>query len=228
MSFGRRYYYVVVETQLDALLSVPTRRRYLPMLAGMLADVLLYGVLVLFAAALYHHGLPWPGRLALALGYTILLRLAWQFYVFLRTDLYHFLTTALGCVNLHEASRAYLRHVVRRPTRASHVGWSDDAWSPRDRRVAPWFLLLTFGGGLAMVATALFGALPVIVQFAERVTHGLGHGSQDSVGFWSSAASVLLLIIEFVILPLLAGRNRRHRLKNGVAVNVTADEGAKA
>lgn len=223
MSIGRRYYYLVAETHLDALLSVPPRRRYLPMLAGMLADLLLYDGLVLIAAALYRHGLAWPGRLALALGFTVLTRMAWQFFIFLRTDLYHVLTTALGCVNLHEASRAYSRHLLRRPALAGRADWSDDAWSPRDRRIAPWFLLMLCCGGLAMAGTAVFAVWPVLEQFAERAWNGLVHHSQDAAGFWSSTASLLMLSIEFIVLPLLAGRSRRQERETGAPVRVTAE-----
>lgn len=228
MSIARRYYYVVAETRLDGLLSVPPRRRYLPMLAGILADVLLYSGLVLFAAALDHHGLPWPGRLALALAYTVLLRLAWQFYLFLRTDLYHVLVTAFGWINLHEATRAYLRHLLRRPVSAGGGDWSSDAWSPQDRRAAPWFLLLNFCGGLVMVVTAVFGALPVIVQFAERVSSGLTHARQDPAGAGASTASLLLLTAEFVVLPLLAGKARRRGRGDTAPVDATADGGIRA
>ena len=37
---SRRFYYAVYETRLDGLVSVPRRQRYLVILAGLLADVL--------------------------------------------------------------------------------------------------------------------------------------------------------------------------------------------
>ena len=40
LSIGRRFYYVVFVTSLDGLVAVPRRKRYLPMLAGMVLDVL--------------------------------------------------------------------------------------------------------------------------------------------------------------------------------------------
>src|SRR6202044_958767 len=50
LSIGRRLYYVVFLTNLDGLVTVPRRKRYLPMLAGMLADVLVASILTLIAA----------------------------------------------------------------------------------------------------------------------------------------------------------------------------------
>ncbi len=52
LSIGRRFYYVVFVTSLDGLVAVPRRKRYLPMLAGMLLDVLVLAALTLGAAAL--------------------------------------------------------------------------------------------------------------------------------------------------------------------------------
>ncbi len=45
LGFGRRLYFVVVETTMDGLVSVPRRKRYLPILVGMLADLLVIAVL---------------------------------------------------------------------------------------------------------------------------------------------------------------------------------------
>jgi hypothetical protein len=212
MSIGRRYFYLVVETSMDGLRGVPPRRRYLPMLAGMLADLVLYALLVLAAAAL--PGQAVLGRLVLAVAYTVLLRVVWQFFVFLRTDLYFVAATALGCVDLAGASRAYLRHQLHRlhwPPRLfrpREADWSDDVWSPRDRRGAPVFLLLSLLGGVALVATTLLSALPVVVLFVRRAAAELA-GEHGVVGIGDSAASVLMLTAEFVILPLLVGRRSR-------------------
>ena len=52
----------------------------------------------------------WPvvSGLCLALAFTTLPRMAWQFYLFLRTDIYHLIATATGCVDLDTAARALI------------------------------------------------------------------------------------------------------------------------
>jgi hypothetical protein len=208
LSIGRRLYFVVFETQLNGLLSVPRRRRYLPFLAGILADVLLVAGLTLAAAIDRADGLSGLGRFALAVAYITVLRIAWQFYIFLRTDLYYVLTTALGCTNLHEATSAFLRDrfswlpgVRPRPADAQE-------WSARDRRVAPWFALLTAGGVGFLLVTALYVVLPVVVEFTTRLGNALADGTTGGAAFWDSAVSLLLIALYFVVLPLWAGRRR--------------------
>lgn len=200
LGVGRRLYFVVFEAHIDGLLGVARRKRYLPFLAGMVADVLLFSALTLVAQA----G-TWAGRLALAVAYTVLLRLSWQFYVFLRTDLYFVFTTLLGCTNLHEVTSVYLRgRLARLPgVRPPTQPWS--SWSPRDRRVAPWFAALTVVGVGFLLATTAFAVIPVVTDFARRLGTELARGTAGGALFWDSLASVALLFVQFG-LPVLIQR----------------------
>jgi len=51
LSLGHRFYYVVFETVLNGVWSVPSRYRYLPFLAGMLADGIWFSLLTILAGA---------------------------------------------------------------------------------------------------------------------------------------------------------------------------------
>ncbi len=210
LGVGRRLFFFVFETRLAGLLGVPRSRRYLPFLAGMLGDAVLFGLLTLGAAADFTAGPAWIGRLALALAYTILPRLAWQFLLFLRTDLYYVLTTALGCANLHEVSSALLRHRLRRLPLVPGGSWTEpERWTDRERALAPWFALLTAAGTLVLLVTMVFVTVPLTVEFVHRLAGGIAHGSIGDGRFWDSTVSLLIALLEFVLLPLLAGRGRR-------------------
>ncbi|MFD9794173.1 hypothetical protein ACFWXK_24850 [Streptomyces sp. NPDC059070] len=210
LSVSRRLFFVVVEAHLDGLYSVPRKKRYLPFLAGMLADVLLFSALTLVGTA----GEGWAPRLALAVAYTVLLRLVWQFYVFLRTDLYYVFTTLLGCGDLHGATSAYLRRKAARlpgvrplGTDATGEGQGDgeSAWSERDRQVAPWFALLTVAGAGFLVATAVLALIPLLAGFVTRLGP-LTHGAAGGARFWDSATSVGLFAVEFALLIFVSRR----------------------
>ncbi|MBY8881338.1 hypothetical protein [Actinacidiphila acidipaludis] len=118
LTISRRLYYLVAETRLDSLFSVPRRRRYLPFVAGMLADAVLIAGLDLLAVALRGHGVPgWVPALLLAVAFTCVMRLVWQFMFYLETDLYYVLTNALRCSDLQNATRAHLRRRFRQVVR---------------------------------------------------------------------------------------------------------------
>ena len=108
ITVSRRYYMMVLQTDLSALWGVPRRQRFGPLLAGIAWDtVRLAALIALRAAALARWWNPGAlgGRLIAALIVTHVLAISWQFFVFLRTDVYAVLAVGLGCLNLTRISR---------------------------------------------------------------------------------------------------------------------------
>jgi hypothetical protein len=215
LSIGRRFYYLVFVTSLDGLVAVPRRKRYLPILAGMVLDTLAAAVLTLgasalastagFGALLY--------KLLLSMAFGVVLRLAWQFYFFLRTDLFFLATTALGCNDLQGASRLYLSNRVKVLLGRRSSLQPSDAWTPRDVAVARWYSwLLVAGYGLLtfMVATVM---VPTAVRIVQMVVHKL----RDQHTVVGAADLVVFLILNFsdlAIVAFIAARSyRRNRLQ---------------
>ncbi|PRY45147.1 hypothetical protein [Umezawaea tangerina] len=203
LNVSRRLYFIVFETELNGLLSVPKSKRYLPFLAGVVADVLLFSALTLVAAV---DDSAWGGRLALAIAYLVLLRLVWQSYLFLRTDLYYVLTTMAGCTNLHEAASAYLRNRFHRLPFVRKSTVDDSAFAPRDRQLAPWFALTSVAGVVFLLVTVLLAIVPVVLEFGARLWTALSGGTAGGAGFWDSAVAVLLIVVQLVLLTLVTDR----------------------
>jgi hypothetical protein len=208
LSLGRRLYFLVVQTELDGLLGVPRRKRYLPFLAGMVADVLVFSLLTIGSAVI---GPNLVGRLALAVAYLVVLRIVWQFYVFLRTDLYYVLTTMLGCTNPHEATMAYLRGKFAWLPGVRPSTSDEEDWSPRDRQLVPWFAALTVAGVGFLLVTIAVAIVPVVLGFAVRTWTALAKGASAGAGFWDSAVSVLLIVIQAVLLIVVSRRGSSSR-----------------
>ncbi|MFB7381677.1 hypothetical protein ACFC6U_36510 [Kitasatospora purpeofusca] len=205
LSVGHRLVYLVLETSLDGLVSVPRRQRYLPILAGMLADVLAIAVLTLVADAT-RGGAATVARLCLAIAYATVLRLAWQGFFYLRTDLYVLLSTALGCVNLHAAAVDVLRNTVRRVTGRTPVDL--EVHHPVDRRAARWYSWLMVVG-YAFTLTMFAG---VVVPTAYRLLHDVwlrmtGQGS--TAARLDSIVLLLLSLAQTAAVVVLAVRERR-------------------
>ncbi|MFE6747458.1 hypothetical protein ACFVGM_16510 [Kitasatospora purpeofusca] len=205
LSVGHRLVYLVLETSLDGLVSVPRRKRYLPILAGMLADVLAIAVLTL-VADVTRGGAATVARLCLAIAYATVLRLAWQGFFYLRTDLYVLLSTALGCVNLHAAAVDVLRNTGRRFTGRPPVDL--EVHHPVDRRVARWYSWLMVVG-YAFTLTMFAG---VVVPTAYRLLHDVwlrmtGQGS--TAARLDSIVLLLLSLAQTAAVVVLAVRERR-------------------
>jgi hypothetical protein len=209
LRIGRRFYYVVFVTSLDGLVAVPRRQRYLPMLAGMLLDTLAIAALTLAAAPL--HGATGAAavvyRLLLSMAFGVVLRFAWQFYFFLRTDLYYLATTILGCNDLQATARQLLANrfwrLARRPGRRT----DEAAWHPRDAQVARWYSWLMAAGYTLLVVMLVTTAFPVGIRLTELAVRELTSTHSplrmaDATGFlvlnfWEPALAGALAIRAF-------------------------------
>jgi hypothetical protein len=214
LRFGHRFYYVVLETALDGLVAVPRRKRYLPILAGMLADTLVLSALIIAASLTRGPGgaLSAAGRVCLAFAFATLLRLAWQFLFYLRTDLYVLITTVLGCVDLHETAKRMLRHrfsrllgLGRQPT---------DEWHPADRRAAQWYSWLIVVGYAVSAAMIILVAAPIAYWMFSGALGRLTGGSRASgLQLLDSAVFLALNFQQVALTAWLTIREQRLRRK---------------
>lgn len=213
LSIGRRLYFVVFQTTMDGLVTVPRRKRVLPILAGIYADIAILAVLSLFAAALRHANgsFPWPAAVALALAYMTLLRIVWQCWFFLQTDFYYLIVTVLGCVDLHTTARQVLSNAWRRLTGRS-ARFDPQDWHPRDHRAAHWYsALIVLGYGFAII-TLITGVLPTVIRvFSEALDRFVGHGSDGSLGLVDSVVFLTVSVGELLLAAYLFRRERENK-----------------
>jgi hypothetical protein len=213
LGIGRRLYFLVAETRLDSLLSVPRRKRYLPFLAGMLADLLMMSVLTLLAVALRAVGSPhWCWALCVAVSFGCVLRLVWQFQFYLETDLYYVASTALRCTDLQNACRYQIRSWMRQLLRRSPLPEIDD-WSDHDRQVARWYApVLIAGYGFALGSLALVG-VPATVRFWSTVFDRLTQPGVDTAEIIDALIFLALTGIQLGLLLYVSVRDWRRRLR---------------
>ncbi len=212
LRIGVRFYFLVFETSLDGLVAVPRRKRYLPMLAGILLDVVALSALTLGAAL----PLGSSGGVAvfqlflLTTAYGVALRLAWQLYFFLRTDLYYLATTVLGCNDLQTVSRQMLFNRANRLLGRHERLVDESAWHPRDHAVARWYSWLMAAGYGVLSVILVTALIPATVRLADLTIKHLG--SHPSA--WSVADAVVFLILQFgqlYLVAFIALRNYRRR-----------------
>jgi hypothetical protein len=215
LSVGRRLYYIVFQTEMDGLVGVPRRKRYLPILAGMIFDVAAVAILSLVAAVTMEAGgrLSLVGRVALAVAYVTLLRLAWQFLFYLETDVYYMVSTALSCVNLQAAARAVLRNRVKRLARRNGKPADLAGWHSRDLSVARWYSWLILAGWTFSLTLLLVVGLPITVHmFAIAGGRFVHWKAQSAASLLDSSIFIFVNLIQVAGLAWLAYRDRRRRI----------------
>lgn len=208
---SRRGIFVVFETDLSPLVTLPRRARYSPLFAGMAFDVVLLAAALLMRLGFREEILNDPPQLDRFLGAVVVRQvivLIWQLAgVGFRSDSYAVLANALGCHNLFRATALTLRHRISGldARQAEELA----AISPRDRSVASWFWLVYVAGGFFMFWAFIKYMAPFTYGMIEWVSPNIAAFGLDTLVFWQSLALVALLLAQFAVIPLIARRERR-------------------
>src|SRR5258708_6872910 len=108
---------MVAETDMTGLWSVPRRQRYMPLFAGILTDSVSGALLVLLLYAQHSGwiaiGLLWE-RVTRAMIFAYFIRIMWQTFFFVRTDLYYVIANCFNCKNLLNDTQDFLRNQAGR------------------------------------------------------------------------------------------------------------------
>jgi hypothetical protein len=206
---SNRFYFVVFETSMDGLVGVPRRQRYLPMLAGMGADIVAMASLTVVAALTRGEDGSLVSSVCLALAFSTLPRIVWQFYFFLQTDIYYLATTVLGCIDLHGTSRQWLGNRVNRVLGRTDRLVDEDGWHPHDRRAARWYGPLMVAGYTTALVMALFVALPVAWRLFGGAVRAVLSSESPPADVWDATILFVLSTAHLALAAYLARRDRR-------------------
>jgi hypothetical protein len=152
------------------------------------------------------------GRFCLAVAFATLLRVAWQFSFFLRTDLYVLVSTALGCVDLHTTAKQAVANKFHRLLGRTHKLHDESAWHPVDRRVARWYSWFVLVGYAFSLATFVLALAPVTYFMFRGVFTRLVDGSgATALHLLDSAVFLTFSLVPIAVYGLLALRDRRRK-----------------
>jgi hypothetical protein len=172
IGIGNLMYLLVAQTHMNGLWLASKRRRYLAFMIGIVLDVasaaVLVGVLWATRRGLIH---PPPAVLTLAkTGFlTYSLRVNFQVFMYLRTDIYYVFSTAMKCRNLMGDTEVLLRNVFNRLTfRPERV--QDQSGIPRRERIKIRFYAVFYVLGRILALTVLFGLIiPVLFAYLKEL-----------------------------------------------------------
>jgi hypothetical protein len=178
IGISNRLWFLVAETDMTGLWAVPSRQRYLPMLAGPLLDALSAALLflLLFAHSKGAFTLP-PAidQLTRAMIFIYFFRLLWQCYFFMRTDFYFVFTTFFGCKNLMKDTSTFIQSLFLRAVGSPKR--IDQTHIPlRERRVIRIYSVLWFLGRGVAFYSLFFITLPVLFRYLSGTRLALQRG----------------------------------------------------
>jgi hypothetical protein len=203
LGISHRLWYLVAETDLTGLWSVPRNQRYLPMLAGMIFDATVISLIVLSLLGQRQHVLmlsPLSVHLLRAMAFTNLMRILWEFFLFVRTDLYFIAATFLNCKNLLTDTRVFLRNQLSRLTSRVHPV-NQSAIPKTERRAIRIYAAIFLAGRAWAYATLLWVTVPVCAGYWGSLIPALREGySVNPSDFLDSLAAA-----TYFLVPTVAG-----------------------
>jgi hypothetical protein len=218
LSIGRRLYYVVFLTSLNGLVTVERRKRFLPMLAGMITDLLVVAAFTLAADAAEQHGhLTVVGKMLLALAYFTLVRVGWQFLFYLETDLYYVVTTVLGCVDLQKTARRVAYNRLARLVGRRTPRYDESQFHPRDREVARWYAWLLGVGYAVSIGLLVMTLAPTVTMLGTVFGRFFDPGRASATGLLDSSVFVAFILAQVTLLTWPSYRARRRARAAGGA-----------
>jgi hypothetical protein len=204
LGIGNRLWNIVAEADLSGVLALPKRQRYLPLMAGMMVDVLVVALLILAIDALRRADMMGGGTsgfavpLLQALILQIVVTMTWQFNFFLKTDLYYVLSNYWSYPDLDADARIYLRDRIHRLSNG-RIGAPAESPNYANVRILNFFTILWVVGRILALGVLVLVIIPTVYLYAAKTYRAF----QDPAV--SSGAVYDLGIFTLITLMILVG-----------------------
>lgn len=184
LGIGNRLWNIVAEADLSGVLALPKRQRYLPLMAGMMIDLLVIALLILTIDALRRTdmmggetGFTVPLLHALIL--QIVVTITWQFNFFLKTDLYYVISNYWSYPDLDADARIYLRDRIHRLSNG-RIGARAESPNYTSTRVLNAFSILWVVGRILALGVLVLVVIPTIYLYAAKTYRAIKDPSVSS------------------------------------------------
>ena len=193
---SHRLYFVVAETDVTSVWTLPRKKRYRVYFAGILSDLV---TISLFIIILW--GFSNSDHITLKLLQTMVLMqsisLVWQCLFFMQTDVYYIITNYFNCKNLFGDTLSFLSNLLNRIWhRFPHNDLS--AVPEREMRIVKGYSVFFVLGNVAAVGILLFYIIPEVGKVLFKVT-GEVKTSYDSIAFLGILGINVVLLIRSLL-----------------------------
>jgi hypothetical protein len=201
LRLSHRLHFLVAETDMSGVRSLPRRDRYAPYLAGMTWDAtVLLGCLLLQLAGVDS---VIPGAIA----YLVMMTLLFELGFFMRTDIYYVIANALRLGNLMADTRHWLANQVAR-LRRHPAPYDLSAVPARELGIIRWYaVVVVLGVGVTLGQFVVLG-LPLLARIVYGAAAQLTAGPTTG-RFWDGTGLLLITVAHFGLLLVVIGRGRR-------------------
>ncbi|MCX6709542.1 MAG: hypothetical protein NTV63_01135 [Candidatus Woesearchaeota archaeon] len=219
-SFGitNRLHFLVAVTDVTNVYSVERKKRYRVYLSGLVADLLITSIAVIFMWLAVRGILTIPLLLFRFLKFLVLLEflgIIWQFYFYLKTDIYYVFENLFKVNNLNRKTSLFIRELFSRFSIRKHHHFRIAHQSRFERNVVHAYSVFFFIGIGASIAALLFYELPIALTLIASSISKLFLGAMFSIYamFYDSTIFLFFWLINQALLLYALIRNYKLYLK---------------
>ncbi|MCM3585505.1 hypothetical protein M3182_07060 [Mesobacillus maritimus] len=204
IEIGHRLFFVVLETDMSRVWSLPPQRRYHLYLAGMFFDIVI--LFLSFVVQLFLINQPLIIGLAKMVALSTFIRIVYQFCVYIKTDFYYVLENWSGSYNLMENAQFYLKRWFP----FLPLDDKNETFDGEEKLVRPYAIFYLIGVALTIGITVFYN-VPLIIHAAILVSPGFLE-PVTSIHFWD--ATVFFLQFLLMIGLLAYSWTKKYRKKH--------------
>ncbi len=194
LSLGNRMWIIVGETDMSGIWTIPKKKRYLPLLAGMISDLVglssIFIILFIAESTTFSLSNSIETWLQITI-WTYFFQISWQCYFFLRTDLYYIIANFFQCKNLMNDTQTWMKNQLKRFFRNTNI--VDQSVIPnREMKVIRYYAGFLLLGRLAAFSILFFIILPIAWTYLQMIVE-IVRGTMPN-----TLVSPLIIVIFFV------------------------------
>jgi putative peptide zinc metalloprotease protein len=193
LEIGHRLFLVVLETDLSSAWKLSSKDRNRLYFAGLCFDTLV--LFIALVGQFSNTSFIFHGVLRFIVLDTFI-RVSYQLFVYMKTDLYYVIENSTGCYNLMENTQEFLKGCFKLQTKVSATG---EAVFDSERKTVHWYSIFYLAGVTLTIFLYLFFYIPQLILALKRILPGL-QASTASLTFWDSALFVFQILIGAVLL----------------------------
>ncbi|MEI4709093.1 hypothetical protein WAG12_03635 [Bacillus cereus] len=196
-----RWFWIVIEADMNKLWSQEKQKRYIPFLAGLCWDmvVLFIAVLIQFFMQnqefIYHFA-----RMIILIQ---MYRVVSQFAIFLRTDFYYILITYFNSSNLTQSATAYLLKSIVASKNNIFVNLPE-----KEKKLAKYYSYFYVLGGIAASLLFIFYTVPAGYTAINGAVQQISSYQINSINFWDGFILLSLTLFEVALWCIGAWKSR--------------------
>lgn len=218
-SLSNRLLFIVAQTNLGNIWTIPRRKRYTVYMAGMAWDtVMLFTMLMLLFFS--DHAMiaipPLGHAFVKSMVFAGVWSIIWQFRFNMQTDIYYVVANYFKCRSLLPDAQANIRNFLSQfIKKIKKTDFTDTPES--EMRAIKWYTLLYFVGTSVTIATYFLRSFPLFIAQIRRAIEGITMGHAANPGLFTDGV-VLICVASFNwgLWGYLVLRTRWNRLRQGV------------